>query len=83
MDAIFQYGLSGVIAFGGVGVISYLLEKYAKTKLESEVKLGLLAVIFFLVGYVPTDFGDDLLNRIKVAVGGALAIHALWSVKRG
>lgn len=82
MDLIFQYGLQGVVSFGLVGAISYLLKRYAKIDLDPEVKLGALGVIFFLVGYVPADLGTDLFNRIKLAVAGALAIHALWTVKK-
>ena len=81
MDVIFQWGLQGVVAFGAVGAISYLLKRYAGVKLDPEVKLGLLGIIFFLVGYVPADLGSDLFERIKLAVAGALAIHTLWTVK--
>ena len=82
MDAVFQYGLQGVIAFGGVGAITYVAEKYFKKEFDPEIKLGLLAVIFFVVGYVPADLGADLFNRIKLAVAGALAFHALWTVRK-
>ena len=80
MEEIFKYGLQGVVAFGSVGFVSYLLKKYRKMTLKSEVKLALLGVIFFAVGYVPTDIGADLLNRIKLAVGAAISLHAVHSV---
>ena len=51
MDAVFQFGLQGVAAFGGVGILSLVLSKYFKIELDSDIKFGLLVLIFFLVGF--------------------------------
>ena len=73
METVLNYGLSGVVAFGAVGVISRF------TNLTSEIKLGLLVVIAFAVGFIPADLGNELFNRAKDAIGVGLGIHALWS----
>ena len=77
MDVVLQFGLQGVVAFGAVGVISHF-----KKDLTTEMKLGLLFVTAFLVGFVPADLGDVLFNRVKEAVGIALGIHATWTVAK-
>ena len=80
MDIVFQYGLQGVIAFGSVGIGTYIVKKYFKIKeIDPEVKIGAFALIFFIVGYIPADLGADLFNRIKLAVRCAITFHAGWT----
>jgi hypothetical protein len=83
MDALFQYGFQGVIAFGAVGAIALVLEKRYKYILSSEYKLYLLIGIAFLAGFVPTDLGNAIFNQIKIAVGVAFGVNAInTSIKR-
>jgi len=72
---IFQYGLQGVIAYGTVGVISLIADKKAFF-IPSEVKFALLVGIAFLVGFIPADLGNMLLNHIKEAVAIGLAVNS-------
>ena len=82
MDVVFQYGLQGVLSFGGVGALSIVLSKYFHKELDSDIKLGLLILLFFLVGFVPADLGNDLLNRIKLAVAAGVVLHGLWTIRK-
>ena len=82
MDVIWQYGIQGVLAFGAVGVITNILDKYTKVKLDSDTKFYLLVGIAFLTGFIPADLGSDLFNRIKIAIGVGVRIHALWTVRK-
>lgn len=79
---IFQYGLPGVIAFGGVGVIDFIVKKHWKKEMDKEVKFALLVVLFFLALFIPVEFANDILNKVKIAVAGALAIHAFWTIRK-
>ena len=82
MDTIFQYGLQGIVAFGGVGVLTKVLSKYFHRELDSDLKFGLLVLIFFLVGFVPADLGSDLFNRIKLAIAAGVVLHGLWTIRK-
>lgn len=82
MDAVFNLGLPGIVAFGGVGLLTYIFKKYWKQDLDPEFKFGLLVVLFFVALYIPADLGTDIFNKIKLAVAGALGIHALWTVRK-
>ena len=74
-DIIFQYGLQGIVAYGSVGVISLIAEKRFNKTLGSDVKLYLLVLIAFGVGFVPADLGNVVFQHIKEAVAIAMAIH--------
>lgn len=76
MDAIFQLGLQGVIAYGAVGITTIILKKRFNVDLDSDVKLSLLIGIAFVVGFVPADLGNMILNRIKDAVAVGVTIHS-------
>ena len=79
MDLIFQYGLQGVIAYGIVGLINLALYRKGIIFI-AEYKLALLIFIAFLVGFVPADLGNMLLDKIKIAVEVGFGISALNTV---
>lgn len=74
MEEIFNYGLQGLIAFGVVGFIGYV-----RKDIPGEIKLALLIAIAFAVGFVPTDLGNEIFNRLKDAVAIGFGIHASWT----
>lgn len=72
---VLQYGLQGVVAYGAVGVITYIVKKRFCKELDSDFKLFLLISIAFGVGFIPKDLGDIILNHLKIAITVGLAIH--------
>lgn len=77
MDAILQYGVQGVLAFGAVGAVSLIADKRFGKTLSSEVKLYLLVGFAFAFGFIPADLGNEILDRLKVAIAVGVGINAL------
>ncbi len=77
---IWTYGLAGVVAFGGTWLVDLLLRRYTKVKLSSEGKFAISLVLAFAIGFVPTDLGNDLLNRIKDAAYIATGIAGFYQL---
>lgn len=68
----------GLFSFGGVWLISYVLERYFNKTLDTTQKFILMAIIAFGVGYVPADLTNELANRIKDAVAVAIEFSGLY-----
>ena len=77
MNEFLNLGLAGVVSFGVVGVVTRFV------KLTSDVKVALLVVVAFAVGFVPVDLGNDIFNRVKEAVAIGLGVHATWTAIKG
>lgn len=77
MDALFQYGLQGVLAFGTVGAISLIIKKRFGKDLDGDIKLYLLVLLAFAFGFIPADFGNLVLEKLKVAVAIGVGVNAL------
>jgi len=80
---LFQYGFAGIVSFGLVGIISYSLNRYRRIILEAQVKLFLLIVLYFILLWVPTDVSNALYDKLVAAITGGIAIHALWTIRKG
>lgn len=79
MELIFQYGLQGIVAYGAVGLVS-MVAKRKNLELDGSTKMYILVTVAFLVGFVPADLGNFLLNHIKDAVTIAFAINSFNTV---
>lgn len=59
-----------LFTFGAVNAVSIFI------KLKSEQKIALAVIFAFGFGFIPADLGAEVANRIKDAVGVALATSA-------
>ena len=76
MDAIFSFGLQGLVAYGFVGLLVLLLSKKGIT-LSSEVKTYTLIGVAFAVGFIPKELGVFLFDKLKEAITIGLAMSAI------
>jgi len=79
MDQLFQFGLQGVVAYGVVGLISYIAKRKNQS-IDPQVKLYMLISVCFAVGFVPVDLGNILFNRLKEAAYIGFAINAMNTI---
>lgn len=68
----------GLFSFGGVWLISYILERYFGRTMDTTQKFVLMGVIAFAVGFVPADLANEIANRIKDAVAVAVSFSGLY-----
>lgn len=76
MEFVLEYGLAGVVSYGFVGLLSYILKRKGIV-LESDIKLGILVAVAFGVGFIPEDLGSMILNHLKTAIAVGLALSTI------
>lgn len=83
MDTIYQYGLPGILAYGTVGALALIVKYRTKNPrtgepnvIPADVKLYLLIFFAFVYLFVPLEFGNIVLERIKLAIAIGLGITA-------
>lgn len=74
-DLIAQLGFAGVVSYGAVGVIGMW-----RKDLTTQQKVLLLGAIAFIVSFIPADFGNIILNHLKVALAVAFGMTATSTV---
>ena len=67
----------GLMSFGIVAVINF------KWKLNSMQNFWLSVGCAFLLGFVPADFGNMILNRVKDAIGIGLTLTGIYKASQG
>ena len=72
MEEILKLSPNLLIAFGTVWVISL------RVKLTGEQKFWLSALALLVVGFVPADLGNEIANKVKDAIGGAVGLAAAF-----
>lgn len=76
MNELLNFGLSGIVAYGAVSVVSHFV------RVTSEQKFALLVIIALAVGFVPVDLGNSIFNHIKEAVAVAFGVQTLHTVSK-
>jgi hypothetical protein len=67
--------LAGLVAIGAVNVISMW-----KPDMDSRLKFGIAFVVAFIVLFVPTDLGNMLLEKAKIALEVAFASSGVYKL---
>ncbi len=78
-----QIAPTGLLSFGGVWIVSFLLTKYGKITLDTQSKLIIGGVIAFILGYLPATWGSEIANRVRDAVSVTVGITALYQGLKG
>ena len=77
---ILSLGLAGIVSYGFVGVLAYILNKRWNITMEPDIKFFVLVVVALLVGFIPADLGTLLLNHLKEALAIAFALSTMSTV---
>lgn len=72
MDNVLQLGYVAFITFGLVWAINLFY------KMDSKLKFGSSVVIAILIGFIPAEFGNEIVNRIKDGIGIATALAGMY-----
>ena len=71
-----------LLTFGSVWVVNYFLLKYTKIVLDTQGKLALSVVFAFVYLFIPVEFQNLVVNKIKEAVAITIGITALYQAKK-
>lgn len=74
---VFELGFIGLMTLGFVNVVTFY-----KPSLDSKVKFALSVVFAFALTFVPVEFANLLLERIKEALGVALMMSGVYKISQ-
>lgn len=76
MEEILKLSPNALIAFGSVWAIGL------RVKLTTEQKFLLSVAVAFVLGFIPSDLGNEIANRVKDAVGIGIGLTAIYQGAR-
>lgn len=77
-NTILQGSYILVLTFGAVSAINIFYKQ-----LDSKWNLGLSFVFALIFAFIPTDLGNIILNKIRDAVGIAIALNGSYQLLSG
>jgi len=61
-----------LVAFGIVWLVGL------RVKLTGEQKFWVSVGVLLIIGFIPTDLGNEIANRVKDAISGAVGLAAFY-----
>lgn len=75
---ILDLGNATLVGLAIIGVVN--VATFFKPDLGTKEKFGLSVVVAILIGFVPLDLGNDILNRVVVALTAAFAASGGYKI---
>ena len=81
-QALLNLAPVALLTFGSVWVVNYFLLRYTKVVLDTQGKLLLSIVFAFVYLFIPIEFQNLVVDKLKEAIAITLGITALYQAKK-
>ena len=79
-EAVNQFGFVALISFGLTYAVIVLYGRKTGKEISSFKRMSIQFVFAFILGFVPLDFQNIVLNHIRDAAGIVAGMTAVWQI---